>query len=164
MIYATSALLILIIYIFIEIRQRKKLYGLKLSLGLKFIYPNFRVFVKEAHRFGFFNFKEHSYIKVKDTIEFLEYKFPIYTNQNEINGYYHLGLCYSKKPYVYCYCTNTNLLLINGGKDKLNYKSKTDENSYAAIFRKLISDMEKSSDFKENFSRIGTIITPSYDA
>ena len=38
-------------------------------------------------------------------------------------------------------------------KKKLYYKRKTELNSYAWIFRRLISDMEKSSDFKENFGR-----------
>ena len=100
-----------------------------------------------------FSFKENTYLKVKDTIEFLEYKFPIYSNQNQIQGYYHLGLLHSKKPFVYCHCINSNGLIINGGKEKLYYKRKTELNSYAWIFRRLISDMEQSSDFKENFGR-----------
>ena len=147
------ALFILIIFLIIEIRHRKKHYEFKLSLGLKFIYPNFHRFIKCTHYFDFFPFKENTYLKVKDTIEFLEYKFPIYSNQNEIQGYYHLGLLHSKKPFVYCHCINSNGLIINGGKEKLYYKRKTELNSYAWIFRRLISDMEKSSDFKENFGR-----------
>ena len=114
-------------------------------LGLKFI--------KCTHYYDFFPFKENTYLKVKDTIEFLEYKFPIYSNQNEIQGYYHLGLLHSKKPFVYCHCINSNALIINGGKQKLYYKRKTDMNYYSGIFRRLISDMEKSQNFKENFYR-----------
>ena len=153
MIYIILVSLILIIYIFIEIRHRKKLYEFKLRLGLKFIYPDFRTFIKCTHYYDFFPFKENTYLKVKDTIEFLEYKFPIYSNLNEIQGYYHLGLLHSKKPFVYCHCINSNGLIINGGKEKLYYGRKTDVNYYTGIFRILISDMEKSSDFKENFYR-----------
>jgi hypothetical protein len=151
MIYITFASLILIIFLIIEIRHRKKHYEFKLSLGLKFIYPNFHRFIKCTHYFDFFPFKENTYLKVKDTIEFLEYKFPIYSNQNEIQGYYHLGLLHSKKPFVCCHCINSNGLIINGGKEKLYYKRKTELNSYAWIFRRLISDMEKSSYFQEKF-------------
>jgi len=153
MIYMILALFILIIFLIIEIRHRKKQYEFKLSLGLKFIYPDFRRFIKCTHYYDCFSFKENTYLKVKDTIEFLEYKFPIYSNQNEIQGYYHLGLLHSKKPFVYCHCINSNGLIINGGKEKLYYKRKTELNSYAWIFRRLISDMEQSSDFKENFGR-----------
>jgi hypothetical protein len=151
MIYITFASFILIIFLFIEIRHRKKQYEFKLSLGLKFIYPDFRRFIKCTHYYDYFSFKENTYLKVKDTIEFLEYKFPIYSNQNEMQGYYHLGLLHSKKPFVYCYCINSNGLIINGGEEKLYYKRKTELNSYAWIFRRLISDMEKSSDFQEKF-------------
>jgi hypothetical protein len=164
MIYIIFASLILIIFLIIEIRHRKKQYEFKLSLGLKFIYPDFHRFIKCTHYYDFFSFKENTYLKVKDTIEFLEYKFPIYSNQNEIQGYYHLGLLHSKKPLVYCYCINSNGLIINGGKEKLYYKRKTDFIYYTGIFRRLISDMEKSSDFQENFCRNGSITTPSYDA
>jgi hypothetical protein len=153
MIYIIFASFILIIFLIIEIRHRKKQYEFKLSLGLKFIYPDFRRFIKCTEYYECFPFKENTYIKVKNTIEFLEYKFPIYSYQNVIQGYYHLGLGHSKKPFVYCYCINSNELIINGGKEKLYYKRKTEQNSYAWIFRKLIIDMEKSSDFKENFGR-----------
>lgn len=151
MIYITFASFILIIFLIIEIRHRKKQYEFKLSLGLKFIYPDFRRFIKCTHYYDYFSFKENTYLKVKDTIEFLEYKFPIYSNQNEMQGYYHLGLLHSKKPFVYCYCINSKGLIINGGEEKLYYKRKTELNSYAWIFRRLISDMEKSSDFQEKF-------------
>ena len=153
MVYIILALLILIIFLIIEMRYRKKQYEFKLSLGLKFIYPNFRTFIKCTHYYDFFSFKENTYLKVKDTIEFLEYKFPIYSKQNEVQGYYHFGLWHSKKPFVYCHCINSNGLIINGGKEKLYYKRKTDMNYYSGIFRRLISDMEKSSDFQENFGR-----------
>jgi hypothetical protein len=151
MVYIILALFVLIILLIIEIRHRKKQYEFKLSLGLKFIYPNFRTFIKCTHYYDFFPFKESTYLKVKDTIEFLEYKFPIYSNQNEIQGYYHLGLLHSKKPFVYCLCINSNGLMIKGGKEKLYSKRKTVMSGYAGIFRRLISDMEKSSDFQENF-------------
>lgn len=151
MIYIILVSLILIIYIFIEIRHRKKLYELKLSLGLKFIYPNFRRFIKFVHYYGFFSFNENTQIKVKNTIEFLEYKFPIFLNQNDIQGYYHLGLRHSKKPFVYCFCINSNGLIINGGKEKLYAKRKTEVDAYAGIFRRLINEMERSTNFQENF-------------
>jgi hypothetical protein len=151
MIYITFASFILIIFLIIEIRHRKKHYEFKLSLGLKFIYPDFRRFIKCTHYYDYFSFKENTYLKVKDTIEFLEYKFPIYSKQNEMQGYYHLGLLHSKKPFVYCHCINSNGLIINGGKEKLYSKKKTEMDCYAGIFRRLISDMEKSSDFQEKF-------------
>ena len=151
MIYITFALVASLAYLYIVIRRRRELYELKLSLGLKFIYPNFRRFIKSAHYYGFFPFKENSFIKVKDTREFLEYKFPIYSNDNVILGYYHLGLEHSKKPFVYCHFQNINGYIFNCEKAKLYSKSKTEEIHYATIFRSLISDIGKNYYSNESF-------------
>ena len=145
------ALVIFITLLYIRIRRMKVINELNLRLGLKFIYPNFKKFIKTAHSYHFFNFQENTYLKVIDSRTNLEYKFPIYSNENVILGNYHFGLEHSKKPLVYCYFTNINGHIFNYEKAKLYSKSKTEVNNYAAIFRNLITNIGKNYYSNESF-------------
>ena len=145
-----SGVLIFIIYLFLSDKKEVKSRNLQRG-GLIKKFPNFVTYSKQAYTSG------DPYLQfVKDDGQYIEYRLPVRGN-NEIAGYYHLGIQNSFGTYAYVFAINSTGRKINGfiqelhnGRNNSIPEDRSIED-YEEIFDTLIIQMEKTKDFEKLF-------------
>ncbi len=150
---------IFVYYLFNSDRKDEKIKVLQIG-GLKKIYPKFVNYIELAnsgnysHDLSFYNTK---FILVKDDGEYLEYKFPIYSFNGNLSGYYYIGIQHTFGTFSYCYCINSKGKKIEGYMRELhngrnnNLPRDREIEDYRSIFSNLIFQMEAIPNFDKNF-------------
>ena len=128
------------------------------SGGMQTIYPKFGLYINQANNtnISFLNFNTTSFELVRNDDEYLEYKFPVLINNNII-GYYHIGIQHSFITSAYCYSINANGQKIEGfvkeihnGKS-ISYTRDREIEDYRTIFNIIVTQMESVPNFEEKF-------------
>ncbi len=128
--------------------------------GLKRIYPNFVNYIEMANAGSFshdLSLDATRFELVKDDGEYLEYKFPIYSFNRHLSGYYYIGIQHSFGTFAYCYCKNSQGKKVEGYISELHNGRNTsiprdrDVDNYRSIFSNLIMSMEAKPNFDNIF-------------
>lgn len=140
------AVVIFIIYSF-QSDKKEEIRKAEVTGGLKRRFPNFVAYARQAYASSepFLEF-------VKDTGQFLEYRFPLKGSGSEIVGYYHLGIesIFGTMAYVFAISNNGYkhqgyFREIHNGKTNTIPDLGIEE--YTKIFDQLLSKMEHSPEY-----------------
>ena len=128
--------------------------------GVKNIYKNFIRYVELTNSGDIQHYlliNEPNYQYVKDDGEYLEYKYPIISYENNIDGYYYIGIHHTFGTFAYCFCINSKGKKIEGymrelhnGRDSSKPRDRNIE-EYKDIFSNLILSMESKPKFEDKF-------------
>jgi len=153
------AAVIFIFYLFNNDRKDEKIKVIQRG-GLKQIYPNFTQYIRLANSGEYsheMSLNETRFELVKDDGEYLEYKFPIFSFNGNLSGYYYIGIHHTFGTFAYCYCINSRGRKIEGlmselhnGRNNGMPRDKEIDN-YRYIFSRLILNMESKPNFEDKF-------------
>ena len=150
---------IFVFYLFSNDKKDEKIKVLQKG-GLKTIYPNFVQYIELANTGEYsheFSLAETKYILAKNDGEYLEYKFPMYSFNGELLGYYYIGIQHTFGALAYCYCVNSKGRKIEGYMSELHNGRNSDMirdreiDNYRSIFASLIMKMEGKDNFEKKF-------------
>jgi hypothetical protein len=150
---------IFVFYLFSNDKKDEKIKVLQKG-GLKTIYPNFVQYIELANSGEYsheFSLAETKFILAKNDGEYLEYKFPMYSFNGELLGYYYIGIQHTFGALAYCYCVNSKGRKIEGymselhnGRNSAISRDRQVDN-YRSIFSSLIFKMESTPNFENKF-------------
>ncbi len=150
---------IFIYFLFNNDRNDEKIKVLQRG-GLKSVYPKFVQYIELANSGEYsheFSLEETKFVLAKDDGEYLEYKFPIYSFNGNLGGYYYIGIHHTFGTFAYCFCINSSGRKIEGYMSEIHNGRNNgmprdkEVDDYRTIFSRLIMKMELIPNFEDKF-------------
>lgn len=150
---------IFVFYLFNNDRKDVKINVLQRG-GLKNIYPKFVQYIEHANSGEYaheFSSENTKFLLAKDDGEYLEYKFPMYSFNGKLDGYYYIGIHHTFGAFAYCYCINSKGKKIEGYMRELhngrsnNSPRDREIDEYRSIYSSLIFQMQAIPNFEDKF-------------